>query len=84
MERQFTMLFQSEPEGGYTVIIPSLPGCVTYGKTLQHAQRMAMEAIELYLESIAKHGDHIPSDGPVFVSSVRVQSKGKKIRAYAA
>jgi len=84
MERQFNILFQSEPEGGYTAIVPSLPGCVTYGKTLQQAQQMAMEAIELYLESLAKHGDVIPSDGPVFVSSVRVQSKGKSIKAYAA
>lgn len=83
MERQFNILFQSEPEGGYTVVVPSLPGCVTYGKTLPHAQKMAVEAIELYLESLEKHGDALPSDGPVFVFSVRVQSKGRKIKAYA-
>jgi predicted RNase H-like HicB family nuclease len=33
------------------VIVPSLPGCVTYGDTIEEAIEMAKEAIELYLES---------------------------------
>ena len=41
---------QSEPEGGYTVIVPSLPGCITYGETLEEAKAIAKEAIELYNE----------------------------------
>lgn len=51
------ILLRKEPEGGYTVIIPSLPGCITYGDTIEEAKEMAKEAIELYLESQKTHGD---------------------------
>ena len=48
-------IFKMEPEGGFTVIIPSLPGCVTYGRNLEEAREMAIDAIEGYLESLKKH-----------------------------
>jgi len=40
----YRILLHNEPEGGYTVTVPSLRGCVTYG-----------EAIELYIESLTEH-----------------------------
>lgn len=42
---------RKELEGGYAVMVNSLPGCITYGKTLKEAKQMAKEAIELYLSS---------------------------------
>ena len=39
---------RKEPEGGYTVIVPSLPGCISYGKDIDEALAMAKEAIILY------------------------------------
>ena len=33
----YTAIFQNEPEGGYTVVIPALKGCVTYGETIEKA-----------------------------------------------
>ena len=54
-EMNYSVIFQKEPEGGYTVIVPSLSGCVTYGKDLEEARKMAREAIELYLESQREH-----------------------------
>ncbi|RKY68351.1 MAG: type II toxin-antitoxin system HicB family antitoxin, partial [Candidatus Latescibacterota bacterium] len=56
------ILLRKEPEGGYTVIIPSLPGCITYGDTIEEAIKMAKEAIELYIESLKEHGEEIPTD----------------------
>lgn len=53
----FRILLRKEPEGGYTVIVPSLPGCITYGDTIEEAKEMAKEAIELYLESLETHGE---------------------------
>ena len=50
-------MLRPEPEGGFTVIVPSLPGCITYGSTLREAKQMAAEAIELYLESLAAHNE---------------------------
>ena len=48
----YRVLLRKEPEGGYTVIVPSLPGCVTYGDSIEEAIDMAKEAIDLYLESL--------------------------------
>jgi len=49
-------MLRKEPEGGYTVIVPSLPGCITYGDSIDHAIEMAREAIDLYLESLKANG----------------------------
>jgi len=53
----YRVLLRKEPEGGYTVIVPSLPGCITYGDTIEEAIEMAKEAIELYIESLKEHND---------------------------
>jgi antitoxin HicB len=58
----YKILLRKEPEGGYTVIVPSLPGCITYGTTIEEAINMAKEAIELYIESLREHGDEIPTE----------------------
>jgi antitoxin HicB len=51
-ERRYKILLREEPEGGYTVTVPVLPGCVTFGKTLNEAIDMAREAIEIYIENL--------------------------------
>ncbi|MCB0255805.1 MAG: type II toxin-antitoxin system HicB family antitoxin [Anaerolineae bacterium] len=58
----YRVLLTKELEGGYTVTVPSLPGCVTYGDTVDEAISMAREAIDLYLESLEAHGDPIPDE----------------------
>jgi len=45
-------LFEPSDEGGYTVYVPALPGCVSEGDTLDEARRNIREAIELYLEPV--------------------------------
>ncbi|MBI3984458.1 MAG: type II toxin-antitoxin system HicB family antitoxin [Candidatus Levybacteria bacterium] len=57
----YTVIFQKEPEGGFTAIVPEFPGCVTYGKDLEEAKKMIKEAIELYLESLKEHDQNITS-----------------------
>ncbi|PWR75044.1 type II toxin-antitoxin system HicB family antitoxin [Methanospirillum stamsii] len=59
---QYRILLRREPEGGFTVTVPLLPGCVTWGDTLDEAIGNAKEAIELYLESLTAHGEEIPSE----------------------
>lgn len=39
-------------EGGYTVTVPALPGCISEGDTKEEAIQNIREAIELYLESV--------------------------------
>ncbi|PJC30261.1 antitoxin HicB [Candidatus Roizmanbacteria bacterium CG_4_9_14_0_2_um_filter_39_13] len=71
---KYTAVFQKEPEGGYTVYIPILPGCVSYGKDLDEAQKMIQEALELYLESMADHKEEIPSEQNVFYSQINIKT----------
>ena len=46
------VVLEPSEEGGYTVYVPSLPGCVSEGDTEEEALRNIKEAIELYLESV--------------------------------
>ena len=41
--------FQPEPEGGYTIIVPSLPGCISYGETFEEAMEMMKDGMEDWL-----------------------------------
>lgn len=61
-QRTYRILLTQEPEGGYTVNVPALPGCITYGDNIDHAMTMAKEAIELYVETLRAEGDPVPDD----------------------
>jgi predicted RNase H-like HicB family nuclease len=58
----YKVLLHKEPEGGYTVTVPRLPGCITYGEDIDEALKMAEEAILLYLEEIEENGESVPDD----------------------
>jgi predicted RNase H-like HicB family nuclease len=49
-------------QGGFSVSVPALPGCVTWGSTFDQAITMAREAIELWLEELSEHGEPIPEE----------------------
>lgn len=55
---KFTLILQPEPEGGYSVVCPAIPGCVSQGDSLEDALRNAREAILLCLE--VRRQDHLP------------------------
>ena len=74
-ELQFHAIFRPEPEGGFTVIVPSLPGCISYGKNIKEAKKMAADAIEAYIISLKKHKEPIPKDGESFVEMIDVPSR---------
>ena len=46
------IILEESDEGGYTVYVPSLPGCISEGDTEEEAMENIKEAIELYLEPI--------------------------------
>jgi antitoxin HicB len=72
--RTYRIILTEEPEGGFTVTVPSLPGCVTYGKNLKEAKEMAMEAIEGYIELLVEQGEPIPDDTNKLESAITVTS----------
>ena len=46
------VVIEPSDEGGYIVHVPSLPGCISEGETVQEALENVHEAIELYLEPV--------------------------------
>jgi predicted RNase H-like HicB family nuclease len=68
----YSVFYEQAPEGGYVAFVPALPGCHTQGETLEETERNVKEAIAVYLESLAAHGDAIPVEGPSFQGRVTV------------
>lgn len=81
-KRTYNVIFKPEPEGGFTAIVPTLPGCVTYGKTLVEAKAMITDAISGYIASLTKHDESVPSDESAFFTTVNLPIPDAH-RAYA-
>ena len=56
------ILHPDEEQGGYTVTVPTLPGCITEGDSIEEAIAMAKEAIQLYIESLIIDGEPVPEE----------------------
>jgi len=69
----YNIMLRPEPEGGYTALVPALPGCVTYGRTVDEAREMAKDAISGYIASLRKHKDLIPTDDNTLVASLDLE-----------
>ena len=62
-EYQYTIILHLDTEeGGYTVTLPTLPGCVTQGETLEEAIAMAKDAIRLHVETLRAYGEPVPKE----------------------
>lgn len=70
---RYNVFLRPEPEGGFTAVVPALPGCVTYGRTLDEARGMAKDAISGYVASLRKHNDPIPTDDDTLVASLDLE-----------
>jgi len=66
---RYTAIFEPQHEGGYTVTVPALPGCISEGETFEEARDNIREAMELYLAVTARERDdrHPLKDLPVVV-----------------
>ena len=67
MEFKYYALLERNELGGYTVSVPSLPGCITEGDTLDEAIANVKEAIAGYLETLRDLDKPIPLEIPVEV-----------------
>jgi antitoxin HicB len=75
-EVSYLVLLQPEPEGGFTVTCPALPGLVSYGASLDEARTMAADAISGYVECLREDGEPVPPSDvgavPPLVEGLRV------------
>lgn len=72
---QFTVLLEPDKEEPhrYNVRVPALPGCFTYGESIEDALGNAREAINGYVESLLAHGEPVPlEEHPIVATTVVV------------
>ena len=72
MVRSFKVVLEPNEEGGYTVYVPLLPGCISEGDTREESLANIKEAIELYIKSLEADGEPIPSEDSVEEAVVEV------------
>jgi antitoxin HicB len=58
----YSVVLTPDEKGGFTVTVPSIPGCITEGDTFEEALINAKEAIELCIEDILERGEEIPRE----------------------
>ena len=66
-EEHYKIIFEPQEEGGYTVVVPSLPGCISEGDNYDQALINIREAIMLYLESLQADGLPVPEENHHFL-----------------
>jgi predicted RNase H-like HicB family nuclease len=64
------VVLEPSDEGGFSVYVPALPGCISEGETEDEAMANIREAVELYLEDTDT--DRLPSDKPIIIREIAV------------
>lgn len=72
MSQSFHVILTAQPDGGFFVECPSLPGCYSQGDTREEALANTREAILLALEDLEAMGQPIPEMAPPLVTEVSV------------
>lgn len=68
MNREYTVVLTPEPEGGFTITVPALPGYVGFADTEEEALKLAEEGIKFHIECLVDEGQPVPDE----VSSSRM------------
>jgi predicted RNase H-like HicB family nuclease len=75
---QFTVVIEPDEadrgrSGAYHAFVPALPGCHSFGSTVDEARANILEAIELHIEGMREDGEPIPVEGePLFITRLSV------------
>jgi predicted RNase H-like HicB family nuclease len=64
MKRTYTFVFDPDPDSGFVVTCPALPGLVTHGETIEEARVMARDAMEGFLSVLIEDGEQVPESDP--------------------
>lgn len=72
INRTYRIVLRKEPEGVYTAIVPSLPGCITWGETVEQALDMVKDAIKGYIAVLEEEGESIPDDNGTLEYSLQL------------
>ena len=68
---RYTVLIYPD-DGAYSVVVPALPGCVTWGQTVDEALAMARDAIEGHVAALRDTGQEVPEEATPMVVTVEI------------
>ena len=73
---QVTVVFEEDEDGGYTVVSPSVPGCVSYGKTIEEGKRNFQKALKLHLACLKAHSKakRLPEPKNIFTAVLHLSA----------
>ena len=69
---KYRVLIEQDEDGVFVAEVPSLPGCISQGRTRAEATENIKEAIALYLDSLSAHGEPVPP--PITEELVEVEA----------
>jgi predicted RNase H-like HicB family nuclease len=73
---EYIAYFHTDDKPGFGVTFPDFPGCVSAGKHLQDARRMAAEALGLHIAGMLEDGEKIPKPSTIHEVKKDPESKG--------
>lgn len=82
---RFVAFFEPQEEGGFTVTVPVLPGCISEGDTFEEAQANISEAIYSYLGSLITENEILPwvaEEYKEVISPVNITFDPQRIKEY--
>jgi predicted RNase H-like HicB family nuclease len=62
---EYIAYLHKDRDSDYGVSFPDFPGCITAGKTLDEASRLAAEALALHIQGMIEDGDTVPEPSKV-------------------
>ena len=68
----YTVVLEEAEEGGYTVTVPALPGCISEGDSYEEALENIKDAIQLYLRAVAKEVDQLKKQKKLKLAQVTI------------
>lgn len=66
---KYTAIFEPAEEGGYTVTVPALPGCITEGDSFEEAVEMVKDAIKGYIAVLKEDKEPIPVENEEHIAA---------------
>lgn len=54
-------VFEENQDGAFGVFFPDIPGCISFGETLEEAQENVKQALELHVYGLEKSGEELPA-----------------------
>jgi antitoxin HicB len=79
---QTIAIFSPSPEGGFDVSFPDYQGCVTFGRTLPEAKRMAREVLGLWLEELGSASHPVSKRATIFKMPLPKSRMSQKRASY--